>query len=139
MKKVLLVLLSLSLIVGAAVACGGSDVENELGARGVALQSGGFDVGEDTVGDFNSDDGEYADDDPHIDWGSDITFDIGDITLPGEGEECNIDTTKPFYTAVSGIVVSIETMTLTYVTIEDADGFITVLVIRYTVSVFRSY
>ena len=130
MKKALVVLLSVGLIAGTAVACGGTDVENEIGARDIVPVSYVFYDDNDTGGDFmTNDEFNYTDDDTDIDWGSDITFDIDNIILPGQGEQCYIDATRPFYTAVSGTVVSIENGSMTYVTIEDANGAITVLLI----------
>ena len=133
MKKMILLLLTIGLIAGVAVACGGPGITNVTGAGGIAHLAGSFDEGEDPEGDFRSDDdeGEFnrTDDDPHRGEGSDITFDINNIVLPGEGVECDINSSLPYFTMVRGNVVSIETGYVTYVTIKDAEGFTTVLVV----------
>jgi len=140
MKKVLLILLTVSLIAGVAVACGGSDVENEIGARGIAPASYDLNDGESTDGGFmeGNDEFVYRFDDSdtddefkiEIEWGSDITFDIDSITLPGQGEDCNIGITIPFFITKSGTVVSVEVRdTISYVTIEDTEGVITLLMV----------
>ena len=129
MKKMLLLLLTVGLIAGVAVACGGPGILALPGVEGIVpLPDNLDDDGENTEGDFHAD-GEYTHDYPYEGEGSDITFNIGDIVLPGEGVDCNIKSTLPYYTMVSGKVVRIETGYVTYVTIEDAEGFITVLVI----------
>ena len=62
--------------------------------------------------------------------GSDITFDIGDIVLPGEGEESNTDMMIAEYFSITGNVVSVEVVDgKTQVTIEDLDGNPAVLVL----------
>lgn|GEM_PF-3402034 len=138
MKKAILLLLSVGIISGVAVACGGPDVENENNVDGIVPASDDITDGMYTGGDFTegNDEFEYkfdnsnTDDDMHIDWGSDITFDDVNIILPGEGDDCNIDMTRPYYIAKNGTVASIETRgAATYVTIEDADGVITVLLV----------
>jgi len=130
MKKAFLILLAVGLIAGAAVACGGSDVVKEVGAGSFMPVSDVFFDDDYTEGDFMSGNSELnnTDDDSYVDWGSDRTFFDVNIVLPCEGEDCHIDTSRPFYISKSGTVVSVETRgIMTYVTIEDADGAITVL------------
>jgi hypothetical protein len=112
MKKALLILLSVGLIAGVAVACGGSDVENVMGAGDIAQASDDITDGMYTGGDFTVDNDEFEyiidssttdddsqwhidwgvditlDDDMRIDWGSDIIFDIDNIILHDFDEPC---------------------------------------------------
>jgi hypothetical protein len=131
MKKAVLFLLSVGLIAGAAVACGGTDVEKEVSALGIIPFSFDFYDDDYTEGDFmtGNNEFEFTDEDSFSDWGSDITFDDINIILPCEGEDCHLDTTIPFYRTISGNVISIETRGMTYVTIEDTDGAITILLV----------
>jgi len=94
MKKVIILILTIGLIAVTAVACGGTDVENEVGASGIAALTDGFVDGNGADGDSMASYGgfEYTGDDSVIDWGSDITFDIDDIILPDWDEPCYIDT-----------------------------------------------
>jgi hypothetical protein len=131
MKKAFILLISIGLIASAAVACGGYDVIKEIGTRSNVPVSYYFDDDYYADGDFMADFGEFehTGDDFNIDWGSDMTFDIDDIILPCEDEDCDIDKTRPYYLAKSGTVVNVESRgNVNYVTIED-DGAITVLLV----------
>jgi hypothetical protein len=109
MKKAILLLLTLGLIAGVAVACGDADTENEDSA-GAMVPSDDITDGMYTGGDFTVDNDEFEyiidnsntgddvhidrvfditfDDDANIDQGSDITFDIDNIILHGFIEPC---------------------------------------------------
>jgi len=119
MKKILLLLLSVSLIAVSAVACGGPDLDNGINPLAGDLQ-GIIPLPDDVDKDEDRDMESIAGD------GSEITFDGRDITLPGEGGDSMIDTERPFYTAKTGVVVSNDN---TYVTIEDTEGNKTVFII----------
>jgi hypothetical protein len=82
MKKAILLLLTLGLIAGLTVACGGSDVDSIRGAEDIASLLYDFDCCDCMGGDFSTDDGLYIDRD------SDITFDDINIILPNFDEPC---------------------------------------------------
>jgi len=114
MKKTLLLLLSLGLIAGSAVACGGSGVADEVGTVGIV-----------PLPDYIEPDNELlnVDDGAELDDGSDITFDADDIVLPGESGGGNFDTSIAAYFPITGEIISIEIVSgVTHIRINDTDG-----------------
>jgi len=92
MKKAILLLLSVGLIAGAAVSCGGDDVRKEVRDIDNMSLSDGFYDDDYTEGDFFTNNNfNNTGDDSDIDWGSDITFDDINIILPDFDEPCYID------------------------------------------------
>jgi len=115
MKKTLLLLLSLGLISGAAVACGGSDLTDIIAPAGIVQ-----------LPDYVEPDNELLDvndgDDTMYDDGSDIVFD-NDILLPGYVDESGVG-------VVTGIIVSIEVVDgQTHVTVMNSEGGLAVLIL----------
>jgi len=94
MKKAILLLLSVGLIAGAAVSCGGDDVRKEVRDIDNMSLSDGFYDDDYTEGDFfiTNNDLNNTEDDFDIDWGSDITFDDTNIILPDFNDSCHLDT-----------------------------------------------
>jgi len=116
MKKMLLLLMVVGLFAVMAVGCGGSEVP----------VPGGGAVAEPVPLPDVIDDNE----DLILDDESDMTLDIGDITLPGEGEDFNLGEGMPEYLFATGEIESIEDVNgMTHVLIVDAEGKKTVLVL----------
>ena len=116
MKKTLLLLLSVSLIAGVAVACGGSGVTDGLAvAAGIVPMPDYIEPDNELLDVNDGDEAMYND-------GSDIIFD-NDIILPGYVDESGIG-------LVAGTIVSIETVDgQTHVIIESSEGGQTILVL----------
>ena len=118
MKKTLLLLLSVGLLAGVAVACAGSDIAGDDGAVGIVPLPDVIDENE-------------TPDETIVDDGSDITFDDNDIVLPGEGGDNFDEGNFPEYLSITGEITSIEDVDgTTYITIEDADGNPAILMIN---------
>jgi len=115
MKKTLLVLLALSLIAGAAIACGGPGA---MGALGIIPTS-----------DYIEPDNELLDVNDDND-GADIDFDVDDIKLPDNDGGYDLENVAAYY-LVRGEVVSVERNDgVTYVKVIDQYGNEAVLVLN---------
>jgi len=117
MKRTLLLLLSVGLLAGVAVACGGPDVPDDIEPAG--------EVGIVPLPDYIEPDNELL----SVDDGSDGLGDTEDIILPDVGGGNNFETTIAAYFSVSGEIISIETVSdVTYIKIIDQDGNEAVLI-----------
>jgi len=130
MKKTLLLLLSIGLMAGVAVACGGPDVTDEIDAAVDIVP----------LPEYIEPDNEQPDADNEtdneagsaFDDGCEITFDPDDIKLPGEGEDFAQRGTIAAYFSISGDITSVEEIEgVTRVWIIDQNGNETVLVLNY--------
>jgi len=131
MKKTLLLLLSVGLMVGVAVACGGSDVTDEIGAAaGIVPLPEYVEPENELLGvDDKSVEAGWIDD--ACNYGSDITFDPDDIKLPDEGDGFALNRTIAAYFSISGEIISIEDIDgVTKIKIIDTDGNEAVLVLN---------
>ena len=131
MKKTLLLLLSVGLMAGVAVACGGSDVTDEIEAAAgfVPLPEHVEPENELLDADDKSIEAGWTDDASND--GSDITFDLDYIKLPDEGEGFALNRTVAAYFSISGEITSIEDVNgMTQIRIIDQDGNEAVLVLN---------
>ena len=125
MKKTLLLLLSIGLIAGVAVACGGPDVTDDIEAAAGIVPLPEYFEPENELPDVNHETDDACND------GSDITFDLDDIKLPDEGDGFAINRTIAAYFSISGDIISIDDVNgVTQIKIIDTNGNEAVLVLN---------
>ena len=118
MKRTLLIILSVGLIAGIAVACSGADVADEIDAAG--------EIGIIPLPDYIEPDNELL----SVNDGSDEFCDTDtEIELPDTGGGNNFETTIAAYFSIRGEIISIEDVEgVIYIRIIDQDGNEAVLV-----------